>query len=196
MLSANKNCLLLKSGKWMISQDGPPESHVSLPIGEVSPASWILIQYHVRVEPKHIAWMVVLPNDASWEKSHDVTQAGLDLRSSCLNLPDARDLDISPVPSLCNLKHPSKTVIEVAFWITWLPSFSRGWHLKDFISWGLVLLRYPEVSVTHLLLLPVYQIPVVSNHRSASFPKFQENGSWNKRRTKVVSNIKQHCLNE
>lgn len=141
-------------------------------------------------------WCQTLPPTASWEKSHDVTQAGLDLRSSCFNLPDARDLDISPVPSLCNLKHPSKTVIEVAFWITWLPSFSRGWHLKDFISWGLVLLRYPEVSVTHLLLLPVYQIPVVSNHRSASFPKFQENGSWNKWRTKVVSNIKQHCLNE
>lgn len=63
MLSANKNRLLLKSGKW-VSQDGPPESHVSLPIGEASLVSWILIQYHVRVDPKHVAWMVVLPNDA------------------------------------------------------------------------------------------------------------------------------------
>lgn len=36
----DKNCLLLKSGKWEISQDGPPEPHVSLPIGAMSLASW------------------------------------------------------------------------------------------------------------------------------------------------------------
>lgn len=29
MPSANKNCLLFKSGKWKISQDCPPESHMS-----------------------------------------------------------------------------------------------------------------------------------------------------------------------
>lgn len=36
----DKNCLLLKSGKWKIGQDCPPESHVSLPIGAMSLASW------------------------------------------------------------------------------------------------------------------------------------------------------------
>lgn len=129
-------------------------------------------------------------------KSHDVTQAGFDLRSSCLSLPDARVPGISPGPSWCNLKHPSKTAIKVALWITWLPALSGGWHLKDLIWWGFVLWRYLEAGGTDLLLLPVDQIPVVSNHCSASFPEFQENGGWNKRRTKVVSDIKQHCSNE
>lgn len=53
--------------------------------------------------------------------------------------------------------------------------------------WVICFLKISEVNDTNLLFFPVYQIPVISNYCSPSFPKLQENCRWNKQR-KTLSN--------